>query len=359
MSRTASRSLRRRTSVLGLSLTAAALLAACSSGSTAAPTSSSAAGSSAAGSSAATSGGTSAGSLTVAMVTPESTGEFYGAMYCGAKAAAKETGVNLNIQGTPDVTVDAEMQVLQSVLATNPDGMLLTVWDNNAFNQTMSAFTSEGKPLIMPDSMLSDDNYLQSIRTDNYQSSYDATTQALNDFGISSGSVLVLTDAPGNAIQTARANGFADAIKAKGGIKLLETQFVGSDSAKAAQAISSAAAANPDLSLVFTTNMGAGTGAAAGVSALGTGTIKHLGYDTASAQVAQLKSGGYDALVAQSPYQMGYDAMEQMSKVLTKQVDPASITDKTVWSPWKLVTKANVDTPEIAPFLYTADCSKM
>ena len=122
------------------------------------------------------------GDITVAMVTPESTGEFYGAMYCGAEAAAEEEGITLNVQGSPGTSTEEVMQVLQSVLATDPDGLLLTVWDNNAFNSVMEPFTAAGKPLVMPDSFLSDDSYIQSIRTDNYQSSYDAAVQALGDF---------------------------------------------------------------------------------------------------------------------------------------------------------------------------------
>lgn len=324
----------------GLSLTAAVLLAGCSTG---------AAEPAAEGDSA----------FTVAMVTPESTGEFYGAMYCGAQDAADESGVTLNIQGTPETTVDAEMQVLQSVLATDPDGLLLTVWDNNAFNETLGEYTDAGNPLIMPDSFLSNDAYIQSVRTDSYQSSYDAAVQALTDFSITEGSVLVVTDAPGNAIQSARAEGFRDAIADNSDLNMLEFQYVGGDSAKSSQAVSSALAANPDLSLVFSTNIGAGTGAANGIATVGVDGVTHIGYDTASAQVDELKNGGYDALIAQSPYQMGFDAMELMSSILTGETDADSVTEKSVYAPWALVTADNVETSDIAPFLYTADCSKI
>ncbi|SCL37012.1 monosaccharide ABC transporter substrate-binding protein, CUT2 family [Micromonospora pallida] len=298
------------------------------------------------------------GTPTVAMVTPESTGEFYGAMYCGAKAAAKEQGVDLKIQGTPEVTVDAEMQVLQSVLATEPDGLLLTVWDNNAFNQTLKPYTSTGKPLVMPDSYLSDDSQVQSIRTDSYKSSYDAALKVVEDFKVASGKVLIVTDAPGNAIQTARAEGFRDAIKTKAGLEVLEFQYVGGDAAKASQAVSSARSANKDLALVFSTNIGAGTGSANGIGDA-RDSIVHVGYDTSSAQVEELKGNGYDALIAQSPYKMGYESTTLISQLVKGEKKAADITEKTVYSPWALVTAANVGTADIAPYLYTTDCSKV
>jgi ribose transport system substrate-binding protein len=302
----------------------------------------------------AASGGSS--DITVAMVTPESTGEFYGAMYCGAKAAAQEQGVTLNIQGSPGVSTEEVMQVLQSVLATDPDGLLLTVWDNNAFNSTLEPYTAAGHPLVMPDSFLSDDNFVQSIRTDNYQSSYDAAVQSLEDFKITSGKVLIVTDAPGNAVQTARAEGFRDAIKEKSGLDVLEFQYVGGDSAKASQAVSSALAANPDISLVFTTNIGAGTGAANGIATAGA-DAKLVGFDTASSQVEELKNGAYDALIGQSPYKMGYESTTLISKILKGEESADSVTEKVEWSPWALVTAENVDSPEIAEFLYSSDCS--
>lgn len=301
------------------------------------------------------SGGGSASDYTVAMVTPESTGEFYGTMYCGAQAAADETGLTLNIQGTPETTTEAEMTVLQSVLATEPDGLLLTVWDNNAFNSTLSSYTDSGKPLIMPDSFLSDGNYLQSIRTDNYQSSYDAAQQAVKDFDITEGKVLILTDAPGNQVQSARAEGFRDALTDNTDLDVLEFQYVGGDSAKASQAVTSAIAANPDVSLVFSTNIGAGTGAGNGLSTAGSDAV-HIGFDTASNQVEELKNGGYDALVAQSPYQMGYDAVTLMSQILTGETSADDVTEQDVWSPWMLVTADNVDSDEAKPFLYSTTC---
>lgn len=298
-----------------------------------------------------------AGDLRVAMVTPESTGEFYGAMYCGAQAAAEEQEMELTIQGTPETSVEALMAVLQSVLATDPDGLLLTVWDNNAFNETLSSFTESGKPLVMPDSFLSNDEYLQSIRTDNYQSSYDAALRALDDFGITEGTVLVVTDAPGNQVQSARAEGFRDALEESSDLDVLEFQYVGGDSAEASQAVSSSLAANPDLALVFSTNIGAGTGAANGIRTAASGEVVHVGFDTAGSQVAELREGGYDALIAQSPYEMGYEAMTLISQVLKEEISAEDITEQTVHAPWELVTAENVDDAEIAPFLYTTDCS--
>lgn len=295
--------------------------------------------------------------LRVAMVTPESTGEYYGAMYCGAQAAAEEQGVDLDIQGTPEVTVEAEMQVLQSVLATEPDGMLLTVWDSEAFNAVMAEYTALGHPVVMPDSFMSSEDFLQSIRTDSYQSSYDAALEIVEAHGLTTGTVLINTDSPGNAIQSARAEGFRDAIDEETDLEVLEFQYVGGDAAKASSAVTSASAGNDDLALVFSTNIGAGTGSANGITTAGSDTV-HVGYDASPAQVEQLEKGEYDALIAQSPYQMGYDAMNLVSEVLKGQTATEDVTEQTVYSPWALLTADNLDAPENAAFIYTSDCAQ-
>lgn len=307
-------------------------------------------------------GGGSGGSggsddLRVAMVTPESTGEYYGAMYCGAQAAADEQDVDLDIQGTPEVTVEAEMQVLQSVLSTEPDGMLLTVWDSEAFNSAMAEYTALDHPVVMPDSFMSSEDFLQSIRTDSYQSSYDAALEVVKANDITEGTVLINTDSPGNAIQSDRAKGFRDAIEKETDLETLELQYVGGDSAKASAAVTSAAAGNDDLAIVFSTNIGAGTGSANGITTSGA-DIVHVGYDASPAQVEQLEKGEYDALIAQSPYQMGYDAMNLVSDVLKGKTSEDDVTEQTVFSPWALLTADNIDDPDNSAFIYTSDCAQ-
>jgi ribose transport system substrate-binding protein len=303
------------------------------------------------------SGGDSSGTKKITMVTPANTDPFYGAMYCGAKAAAKKEKVDLTIQGTPEITVEAEMAVVQTVLATNPDGMLLTVWDQTAFNNVMKDYTSAGHPLVMPDSYLGDKDYLQSIRTDSYQSSYDAALQVVKDKGLTSGKVLIVTDSPGNAIQSARAQGFKDAIDKETKLKTLELAYVGNDSAKASAAVTSAAAGNSDLALVFSTNIGAGTGSANGIATSGA-KIVHVGYDTSAEQVEQLKKGQYDVLIAQSPYTMGFEGVTLVAQVLKGEKKASSVKPKDNFTKSALVTAANADTPEMKQYIYSSDCSQ-
>lgn len=292
----------------------------------------------------------------IAMVTPASTDEFYLTMYCGARAAAAGQDIELTISGTTEITTEAVMQVVQTVLATEPEGMVLVVWDQEAFNTTMEPYFDSGRPLVMPDSFISSGDFTQSIRTDSYQSSYDAALAVVSSFELSAGKVIIVTDSPGNGIQSARAEGFKDGLEAETDLEVLEIQYIGNDAADASNAVVSAAAGNDDLVMVFSTNIGAGTGAANGI-ATSEKQIVHVGYDTSSSQVAQLRAGDYDVLVAQSPFQMGFDSVTLVAELLKGVKTTADITEQTIFSDSALVTQANVDSPEIARFLYKEDCS--
>jgi ribose transport system substrate-binding protein len=300
--------------------------------------------------------GSAGGQKTVAYVTPQNTGPFYGNMRCGAIDAAKEAGVKLQWQGTPSTETAEEMQVLTSVLATQPSALVLTVWDNTAFNDVAGQFTANGAPLVMADSTLSDDNYWQSIRTDSFGSSRDAAAELAKP--ISSGSVLIITDKPGNQIQMDRANGFKEGIEKNTSLKVEAMQYVGADAAKAASVVSSSVAANANIKLVFATNDAAGTGAANALrSANKRDAVTLVGYDTAPSQIEELKNGDYAALIAQSPYTMGYESVKLAAAGVAGTTKKESIADKTKYTPWKIVTKENMETDEAKKYIYTAQCN--
>ena len=77
-------------------------------------------------------------------------------------------------------------------------------------------------------------------------------------------------------------------------------------------------AAHPDLAGVFATNVLVAQGVDTGLqTAHAASKIKIIGYDADPTQVADLKSGVVEALIAQEPYQEGVDGVEQAVNALT------------------------------------------
>jgi len=76
------------------------------------------------------------------------------------------------------------------------------------------------------------------------------------------------------------------------------------------------------------------------------GKVKLVGFDTSPPLIEGLKKGEIDALVAQNPKKMGYLGVKTVvSAIHGEQVPPN--TD----SGAQLITKENVDTPEIQKLL--------
>ena len=101
------------------------------------------------------------------------------------------------------------------------------------------------------------------------------------------------------------------------GSKVLEYAYPGTDTAKAAEAVTAAIAGNPDLAGVYATHESAALGAATGLRDAGQqGTIKLIAFDASPEQVNDLKNGTYDALIAQQPYDMGYNSVKLVADTI-------------------------------------------
>ncbi len=78
--------------------------------------------------------------------------------------------------------------------------------------------------------------------------------------------------------------------------------------------------------------------------------------DAGPTQVEQLQAGTVDALIAQHPYDIGRTGVEMAVEYLTTQQAPEETLVTTGYS---IVTNETIDDPEVARYLYVADCSEI
>lgn len=297
-----------------------------------------------------------AGGYRIGFVTAAIGIAFYSSMKCAADKAAKANNVTLIWQGSQSISPRDEMQVLQAVAAQKPDGILLVPWDSTAFVAPTKELIANGTPVITVDGSLVEPVDLSNLRTNNR----DAGIQAAKDLAAmvgGKGSVLVLTASPGNAVQNERWQGFKEVLdKDFKDMKVLEVQYIGSDASKAASVTSSMLAANPDLTAIYTTMDAGAEGAANAVRAAGKrGQVRIVGYDATLRQVELLKAGDFDALVAQSTFDLGTQMVEMMVKVLKEGSEKAALPQQ-VFTPFKFLTRDNVDDPDSKRFIYATEC---
>ena len=295
--------------------------------------------------------------LNIALINPVDGIPFSTTLGCGAKAAGKEFNVNVSTQGSPTGSVDTQVQLLNGVMQRKPDGLVLAPDDATALIPTVQQIISGGTPVVTVDLSLSQPIDLQNLRPDTLALGASAADQMATILGSKGGKVLVLGWAPGIVANQQRADGFINQIKLKyPQIQLLPEQFIGVDQNKAAQATAATLQAHPDLAGIYTTHgIGAAGAAAAVLNANLKGKVHIVAFDADPQEVRDLNDGVYDALVAQPPYQEGYQAVKLLAQVLRKEVDPKAVQHQ-MYLPGVIVTRDNVSSSGVQPFLYLASC---
>ncbi len=283
---------------------------------------------------------------------------FYTSMECGARDAAKALGVNLHWEGPPQWDLALQMPILQAAIERDPNGLVLAPTDPNALITIVDDLVNKKHiPVVTVDGSLSKPVDLQNIRTDNIAAgglAADAMAKAIGD----KGTVLVVGLDPGVVANQERVDGFTKEIKAKyPDINVLPTEYPGSDQNKAAELVSAALQAHPDLKGVYTTHSNAAVGASSAIVGAGLqGKVKLIAYDADPGEVRDLKAGIYDALVVQSPYLEGYDSVTLVTKILRGEVNPATLPHE-AHPPMVVATRDNIDTPAVKKNLYVDSCS--
>jgi ribose transport system substrate-binding protein len=266
---------------------------------------------------------------TVALVLGVKGSPFYEALACGAKAKAKELGLELTVSAGDQFAADSQIPVVNAVAATKPAVAVIVPTDMQALVGPMKQIDGMGTKVITVDQTIADTSFVKTqILTDN-EAGGKLAADAMNDLLGGKGKVLVITQPPGSAAQDARTTGFEEELKKYPGIKYLGPQYQSDDPQKAAEIVTSTLSAHPDLAGIFSTNDQGAIGAITGLKQAGAnGKVKVVAYDSATAEVNALKNGTIQALIAQNPKQEGEVAMEIADKLIAgKEVDKLTLTE--------------------------------
>ncbi|MFG1922145.1 ABC transporter substrate-binding protein [Cryptosporangium sp. NPDC048952] len=277
---------------------------------------------------------------------------FYVTMGCGVQDAAKKAGATVDIQGAQKFDATLQTPVLQSVIASRPDAILIAPTDAKSMEQPIKQATSAGIKVVLVDTTLENtDGIVSSISSDN-KGGGEAAFKAIQQLAPNGGKVLVIDNQPGISTSDARTQGFDGAAKADPKYTNLGVQYVQNDPAKAAQIVTAALQKDPDIVGIFATNLFGATGASTGVRQAGKqGAVKIVGFDAGSDQVKALKDGTIQALIAQQPGTIGTDGVDQAVKALKGES-----TEKTIQTGFTIVTKDNLSSAEGQAALYKSSC---
>jgi ribose transport system substrate-binding protein len=278
---------------------------------------------------------------------------FYVTMGCGIKAEAKKIGnISVNIQGPTQFDATLQNPIIASVTSSKPSALLIAPDDVSASQTPIDQAIAAGIKVVLVDTTLKDPSKAVSqISSDNLAGGSEAFT-AIKQLAPSGGKVLVVNTKPGISTTDQRTSGFANAAKADSKYKYVGVQYDQDSASVAAQVTSAALQKDPDIVGIFATNLFSAEGAATAVRQAGkSGKVKIVGFDADPDQISALKDGTVQALIAQQPYAIGTDAVQQAVNALQGKAAVKKIGTK-----FAIITKDNLSSAASQAAIYKTSC---
>lgn len=278
--------------------------------------------------------------------------EFYVSMECGALEAAEELGATLDVQGAPEFSPTEQIPILESVIASGPDAILIAPTDVDALQAPLEEAVDAGIEVVLVDTTLSDPSLAVSqIGSDNHEGGRMAA-EAVGELMGGEGAAMVVNVTPGISTTDARGEGFEEGLEELyPDITFLGQEYSDNEPAQAAEIVSATLAAEPELSGIFGANLFSAEGAATGIRQEGRDDVSIVGFDAGPAQIEQLREGLVQALIVQQPLEIGRQGVEQAVAALTGEE-----TTPEIGTGFVTATIDNLDDDDVAEYLYRAEC---
>ncbi|TXL62212.1 ABC transporter substrate-binding protein [Aeromicrobium terrae] len=284
-------------------------------------------------------GGGGSDSKKIAFIQGVSGDEFYITMQCGIEAEAKKLGAKVTTQGPEKFDPTQQKPIVDSVVASRPDAILVAPTDVSAMQAPLKAASDAGIKVVLVDTTVNDPSFAVSQISSDNEGGGAAAFEAIKELAPDGGKVLVVSTDPGVSTVDARAKGFKDAAAKDSSFQFLGVQYSHNEPTQAAKIVTAALQKDPDIVGIFATNVFSAEGSATGIRQAGKqGKVNVVGFDAGPAQVKQLRDGTVQALIAQQPDVIGSDGVQQAIAALD-----GKSTKKTIQTGSTIITKDNVD----------------
>lgn len=266
---------------------------------------------------------------------------FWGAMGQGVEEGAKEAGVKYFVQAAEsDQAAEPQLNLCNTMLERKPVAMITAAINSTNLLPCLKSAQEAGIKVVDLDGNL-DQAVLDKegikitfrIGSDNVAAGAQGADYLVSKLGKDAkGPVLVIEGLSGNITGQKRAMGFAAKLKELApGLEVVASLPGDWDRGKAASITNDILTRNPDLVAIFAANDGMALGAVEAVYAAGKGEqVTIIGVDGNSDAVKSIKDGRLNASVAQLPYLVGKQAVENVKKALAGETVPGDIAVPTL-----------------------------
>jgi simple sugar transport system substrate-binding protein len=263
---------------------------------------------------------------------------FWSVVKNGVDAAAADMRVTVEYQAPPTFDMVAMAQLIDAAVASDPDGLVVSVPDADALGPSITAAIDAGIPVISINSgsdVAQDLGVLAHIGQTEYEAGYGGG-QRMAAAGAKN--ALCVNQEVGNAALDLRCQGFTDAMAEAGGtVEVLAVELA--DPTESANRIAAALNANEAIDSIMTLGP---TGAAPALQALEdeqlVGTIMVATFDLSPDVLAWVRDGNMLFAIDQQQFTQGYLAIVYMTLYLENlntpgfyliQTGPGFVTQET------------------------------
>jgi ribose transport system substrate-binding protein len=285
------------------------------------------------------------GQKTIAVIPKGVSHFFWQSVKAGADAAGKDLNAEIIWKGPAlETDISGQINIVEDMINRRVDGIVLAPSHGDSLVPIVERAQRENIPVTIFDSGIGTEKYVSYVATDNRQGGVVAAKRMGEKLG-GKGKVAILGVKKGSISTDEREEGFRDTIlKEFPGINLIPVIFYGESVAtKSLSVAEDILTANPDLAGIFASNETSTVGSVNAIRQRNlVGKVILVGFDASPDLVRAVKEGGIDSLVLQDPFKMGYEGVKTIIDKLAGKT-PERRIDTGV----KLVTKENVDTPEM------------
>jgi ribose transport system substrate-binding protein len=289
--------------------------------------------------------------LKIAVIPKGTTHLFWKSVEAGARKGGQETGAEILWKGPLKESDRAQqIAIVEQFISDGVQGIVLAPLDDTALRRPVEAANAKGIPVVIIDSALKGEagkDFVSYVGTNNRLGGKMAGQEMIKLLG-GKGKVLLLRYQEGSASTIQREEGFLEEMKKNPEIHMLaENRYGGATASEAQTTAMNMIDLIREADGIFCSNESLTFGMLLALRQNNlTGKAKFVGFDASDPLVDALKKGEIQALVAQNPTKMGYEAVKTLIAHIHGEKVPPSVDSGVA-----LITPENVGTPEIQELL--------
>jgi ribose transport system substrate-binding protein len=281
------------------------------------------------------------------LITKSNASPYWLAVKAGADAAAAKLGDTVSFEAPASGTdLSTQISMFNNAVTTHVDGIILAAQQPQPLSGPVAAAVKAGVPVVTVDSGVTPTTSDSFIATSNTKAAASVCEYGAKLAG-GKGSYGIIDFNEISSTGRARPAGCQQGMAKYPGFKYVGMQISNNSIATGKAETEAMLTSHPSINLMFGANDRAALGVAEGVQALGkTKQVTVIGFDADLGEVPLIANGTIKGSLLQSPYTMGYQALQELVSIKAGKSVPKRVDTGTY-----IVTPQNVSSTTAKQYL--------